>query len=161
MARTKYTTGLDRLKHQLRNAKRANNVAKINALTSLIAKRENAVYKMNETKMRKLMEKEEAEIQEEIKLQEEEAKDKLPIVPEEQPKTEPLKTTGVESFIDFKYLYEHPSATATTLRSSLLYFILVLHKFIHGDDFILKEFHLKIVEKLEQYAFKKAKKRNL
>lgn len=146
-------TILDCLKRRLRSAKASGNIAKVNALTAQIAKRQLAMDNLKQTRLNKIYEQEKH-------FEEQEKQDALPesekVVPKEQPKKE-----SVEDFIDFDFLYQHPKATATTLQSSLLHFILVMHKFIYGNDFILKEFHIKIIKKLEEYVFKKASKRNL
>lgn len=71
------------------------------------------------------------------------------------------KKAQSEDKIDFNYLMEHREATSKALQASLLHFIVCMHKYIYGTDFIIKGFHVKLIKKLEDFVFGKQEKRNL
>lgn len=157
----KALTLLERLKRRLYLAKKRGDVNEANKLMIQVAKRKDVIAKQKE--------KATAEIYGNKGGAAESVKNfKKGEIPNTAEAKTPATTTPVtenapksEGSIDFQYLQEHAEATARTLQASLLHFILVFHKKIHGSDFILKRFHIKIIEKLEKYVFGKGDKPNL
>lgn len=69
---------------------------------------------------------------------------------------------GVGCRIDFDGLRQNPRAAARLCQGSLLNFIAIFHRYIYREDFEVLGFHLKIIQRLQEFTLDDGeKKKNL